>query len=47
MLKHELTLVWITSDGEKFLNKDEAIIHEKHLQSEKEVYERIKKCMGI
>lgn len=44
MITHELAKIWITSDGEKFLDKDEAIIHEKHLQSEKEVYERIKRC---
>tara|TARA_R100000234_G_scaffold118299_1_gene98454 strand:- start:1140 stop:1277 length:138 start_codon:yes stop_codon:yes gene_type:complete len=31
MIKKELHFVWITKDGNKFLNKDEAIRHDKHL----------------
>jgi len=31
MIKKELHFVWITKDGKKFLNKDEAIEHQKTL----------------
>ena len=28
-ISHELAIIWITSDGKKFLNKREALLHEK------------------
>ena len=34
MIKKELHFVWITKDGKKFLNKDEAIEHQKTLSND-------------
>ena len=34
MIKKELHFVWITKDGKKFLNKDEAIEHQKILSND-------------
>jgi|TARA_Y100000004_G_scaffold195445_1_gene262475 hypothetical protein len=42
MLKHELALVWITSDGTKFLKKEDAKLHEIKFQEEKSCMERLK-----
>jgi hypothetical protein len=42
MLKHELTLVWITSDGTRFLKKEDAKLHEAKFQKEKICKERLK-----
>ena len=28
MISHELAQIWITSDGKRFLTKDEAVKHE-------------------
>ena len=33
MIKKELHFVWITKDGKKFLNKNEAIKHQKSLSN--------------
>ena len=32
MISHELAQIWITSDGKKFLNEDEAVKHEESIQ---------------
>ena len=32
MIKTELDFVWITSDGKRFLTKDEAVEHEESIQ---------------
>ena len=32
MITHELAQIWITSDGKKFLIKDEAVEHEESIQ---------------
>ena len=32
MITHELAQIWITSDGKRFLTKDEAVKHEKTIQ---------------
>ena len=32
MITHELAQIWITSDGKRFLTKDEAVKHEKSIQ---------------
>ena len=32
MISHELGFVYITSDGKRFLTKDEAVKHEKAIQ---------------
>ena len=32
MITHELAQIWITSDGKRFLSKDEAVKHEKAIQ---------------
>ena len=34
MVKTELQIVWITSDGNKFLYKEDAIFHEEFLKVE-------------
>lgn len=35
MISHELTQIWICSDGKRFLKKSEAEKHEKLYQEEK------------
>ena len=32
MISHELAQIWITSDGKRFLTKDEAVKHEETIQ---------------
>ena len=32
MISHELAQIWITSDGKRFLSKNEAVKHEKAIQ---------------
>jgi len=32
MISHELAQIWITSDGKRFLTKDEAVKHEESIQ---------------
>ena len=38
MISHELAQIWITSDGKRFLTKDEAVKHEESIQPECKVY---------
>tara|TARA_Y100001963_G_scaffold27343_1_gene37273 strand:- start:1984 stop:2127 length:144 start_codon:yes stop_codon:yes gene_type:complete len=42
MITHELTKIWITSDGKRFLCKTDATIYEEALQQEKEMVEQLK-----
>ena len=44
MIKHELDFVWITSDGRRFLDRDEAVKHEELNQPNivEQWFERIK-----
>ena len=32
MISHELAQIWITSDGKRFLTKNEAVKHEESIQ---------------
>ena len=41
MIKQELDLIWIASDGKRFLDKNKAIKHEKKCQEEKNLVEHI------
>ena len=45
-IKHELHIVWITSDGAKFINKKDAIRHEKSIQPKDIVVQWIDKIKG-
>ena len=45
-IKHELHIVWITSDGVKFINKKDAIRHEELMQPKDIVTQWIDKIKG-
>jgi hypothetical protein len=35
MVKSELDFVWITTDGCKFLYKEDAVLHQQHIDGDK------------
>ena len=41
MLSHELHIIWICSDGKKFINKEKAINHENKIQKESEDIQKL------
>ena len=45
-IKHELHIVWITSDGAKFINKKDAIRHEESIKPKDIVTQWINKIKG-
>tara|TARA_Y100000401_G_scaffold38325_1_gene28926 strand:+ start:18286 stop:18435 length:150 start_codon:yes stop_codon:yes gene_type:complete len=44
MISHELGLIWICSDGKKFINKNNAIKHEQKVQEENQEIERLQEA---
>ena len=46
MIKKELHFVWITKDGKKFLDKDEAEKHNKLLEPESQTEQWLKRIKG-
>tara|TARA_R100000700_G_scaffold38218_1_gene49266 strand:+ start:1456 stop:1599 length:144 start_codon:yes stop_codon:yes gene_type:complete len=44
MIKHELAQIWITSDGERFINKDKAIEHEKLYQKHEQELNKLREA---
>lgn len=42
MIKHELHIVWICSDGEKFVEKIDALAHEGNIRKAKRQLQQMK-----
>ena len=46
MISHELAQIWITSDGKRFLKKDEAVKHAESIQPKDITQQWLKRIKG-